>query len=117
MIEVRHIPPKMRTAVGVLLSAAAAFATSFVFSGRPSRVFIPLLFVFVLIAFAARYGVLVAVIGSALTALIFARYMYSPFGSLGIESATAKANLGWMMLCAITVSYLLFPPLNISRKQ
>lgn len=117
MAMARHIPPTMRTIVGVLLSTAAAFITAFIFAGRPSRVFIPLLFVFVLIAFAARYGVLVSVIGSALTALIFARYMYAPIGSLGIESAAAKANLGWMMLCAITVSYLLFPPSNISRKQ
>jgi K+-sensing histidine kinase KdpD len=117
MAIARHIPPKMRTVVGVLLSTAAAFVTAFVFAGRPSRVFIPLLFVFVLIAFAARYGVLVSVIGSAITAIIFARFMYSPLGSLNVESAAGKANLGWMMLCAITISYLLFPPSNISRKR
>lgn len=107
----------MRTAVGVLLSTISAFITALVFADRPSRVFIPLLFVLVLISFAARYGVLVSVIGSALTALIFAKFMYSPVGTFGIESPAAKANLGWMMLCAISISYLLFPPSNISNRK
>jgi integral membrane sensor domain MASE1 len=111
------IPPAMRTAVGVLLSTIAAFITALVFADRPSRIFIPFLFVVVLIWLSARYGVLVSVIGSALTALIFAKFMYSPVGSFSIESPAAKANLGWMILCAICISYLLFPPSNISNRK
>lgn len=87
-----------------------------IFAGRPSRVFVPLLFVAVLIHLSYRYGVLVSVIGSAIAALIFARFMYTPIGSYGIENATAKANLGWMILGAICVSYLLFPPMT-NRKR
>lgn len=110
-----HIPPSLRTVVGVLLSTVAAFVTARVFVGRPSRVFIPLAFIAVLILLAKNYGVLVSVIGSAVTAIIFARFMYAPIGSLGIDNDVAKANLGWMILCAITISYLLFPPTEIKH--
>ncbi len=105
-----HIPPRMRIVVGVVLSTIAAFATARVFVNRPTRVFIPFAFIVVLIVLARTYGVLTSVIGSAITAVIFARFMYPPLGTLGVDSEVAKANLGWMMLCAITISYLLFPP-------
>jgi len=105
----QHYTKALRITVGVLLSGAAAFAASLMFATRSWRIFIPLGFVVVLVVLAARYGVAVSVIGSVLTATIFAHYLFSPVGSLQVESETARTNLAWMVLAAISVSYLLFP--------
>ncbi len=99
----------VRTTIGVLLSAAAALVVSLMFATRSWRIFIPLAFIVVLVVLAARYGVAVSVIGSVLTAVIFAHYLFSPLGSLQVESSTAKTNLAWMVLASVSVSYLLFP--------
>jgi K+-sensing histidine kinase KdpD len=96
--------------IGVLLSASAALVSSLIFATRSWRVFVPLCFVVVLVVLAARYGVAVSVIGSALTAMIFAHFLFSPVGSFQVESDSAKMNLAWMVLASIAVSYLLFPP-------
>lgn len=91
---------------------------SLLFSTQPWRVFVPLAFVAVLVLIASRYGLVVAIIGSALTAIIFAHFLFSPLGNLQVESAAAKTNLAWMVLASIAVSYLLFPSHRIkNRKQ
>jgi K+-sensing histidine kinase KdpD len=104
--------------MGVLFSAAAALGASLLFAAQPWRVFVPLAFVVVLVVLASRYGLAVAVIGSALTAIIFAHFLFSPVGSLRVESSAARTNLAWMVLTSIAVSYLLFPSHHIrNRKQ
>ena len=95
----------------------AAYGTAMLFSGVRNKGFVPLVFIAVLILLAYRYGLLVSVIGSAMSALIFARFLYAPVGDFGIENAAAKTNLGWMILGAVCVSYLLLPPSNISNHK
>jgi K+-sensing histidine kinase KdpD len=101
---------KIRPLVGVLLCAVAALIASLVFEARPYRVFVPLGFVLVVLALAARYGMAVSVYGSLIAALIFARFLYHPIGSLRVDSEAARANLGWMVLGGIALSYLLLTP-------
>lgn len=104
--------------MGVLFSAAAALGASLLFAAQPWRVFVPLAFVVVLVVLASRYGMAVAVLGSVLTAIIFAHFLFSPVGSLRVESSAARTNLAWMVLASVAVSYLLFPSHNIrNRKQ
>lgn len=105
----------VRISIGVLLSAAAALAASLLFAEQPWRVFVPLAFVAVLVVIASRYGRAVAIIGSALTALIFAHFLFTPLGSLRVESTAAKTNLAWMILASVAVSYLLFPTHRINN--
>jgi len=104
--------------MGVLVTAAAAMIASLLFAAQPWRVFVPLAFVVVLVMIASRYGLAVAIIGSALTAVIFAHFLFSPLGSLRVESSAARTNLAWMILASVAVSYLLFPSHRIrNRKQ
>lgn len=106
----QQLTKAVRLTIGVLLSAAAALAASMMFSTKSWRIFVPLAFVVVLVLLAARYGVAVSVFGSVVTAIIFAHFLFSPLGSFRIESAGAKTNLAWMVLAAVGISYLLFPP-------
>jgi K+-sensing histidine kinase KdpD len=100
---------KHSTLIGVALSAVAALLVSLFFARVSRTAALPLLFAFVQIAIAARFGVKVSVVGSVTAAAIFATFLYSPTGSLMVESATARANLAWMVLASIAFSYLFLP--------
>ena len=100
----------LRTLTGLLLVLAAALITAGLFSHSTFRIFVPLGFVVVLIALAARFGLLVSVLGSVVAALVFAHRLYAPTGNLHVEELAARENLAWMILAAVTLSYLLFPP-------
>ncbi|HWR36445.1 MAG TPA: hypothetical protein VN622_11305 [Clostridia bacterium] len=115
--SIHRISKTARTVIGVLLSVIAALVASFAFADKPVRAFLPFVFVAVLVLLAARYGVAVSVIGSALTAIIFAHFLYSPLGSLHVDSAAARSNIAWMIMLAVSVSYLLFPPSEVSNKK
>jgi len=95
---------------GALLSLMAALVTARAFGHSQLRVVVPLGFVAVLIALASRFGPIVSVVGGALSAMIFAYFLFPPLFSLRVEDPTARENLSWMVLSAIALSYLLFPP-------
>jgi K+-sensing histidine kinase KdpD len=88
----------------------AALVTARAFGHSQLRVVVPLGFVAVLIALASRFGPIVSVVGGALSAMIFAYFLFPPLFSLRVEDPTARENLSWMVLSAIALSYLLFPP-------
>lgn len=100
----------LRTLTGLLLSLAAALIVAGLFSHSEWRLFVPLGFAVVLVVLAARFGILVSVLGSLGAALVFARRLYPPLGSIHVEQAAARESLAWMILSAISLSYLLFPP-------
>jgi K+-sensing histidine kinase KdpD len=100
----------LRTLTGLFLTLAAALIVAGLFSHSNFRLFVPLGFVFVLIILAARFGLIVSVLGSLVAAIVFAYRLYPPLGSIHVERAAARANLGWMILAAVALSYLLFPP-------
>ena len=106
----RKIAIALRTVTGLLLSLAAAFIVAGLFSHSEFRLFVPLGFVFVLIVLAARFGLMVSVLGSLVAAVVFAHRLFPPLGSVGAEQAAMRENLGWMILAAVALSYLLFPP-------
>jgi K+-sensing histidine kinase KdpD len=108
---------RLRAAIGVLIAAGAAFGLAQLFAGHHVKVFLPLWFVAVLVALAVRYGLMVGVVGSLLSAAIFATTLFSPVGSLWISDLTARRNLAWMVLGGVVLSYLLAPSDSARRKS
>jgi K+-sensing histidine kinase KdpD len=100
----------LRTLTGLFLSLAAAFILAGLFAHSNFRLLVPFGFVFVLIVLAARFGLIVSVLGSLLAAIVFAHRLYPPLGSIHVAQAAARESLGWMILAAVALSYLLFPP-------
>jgi K+-sensing histidine kinase KdpD len=100
--------------MGVLLAAGAAYGLARLFAGHDAKVFLPLWFVAVLVVLAIRYGLAVGVVGSLLSAAIFAVTLFSPTGSLWINDVGARRNLAWMVLGGIVLSYL-FAPADSAR--
>jgi len=106
----------LRTLTGLFLAVAAAFIAAGLFSHSSFRLFVPLGFVFVLMVLAARFGLIVSVLGSLVAAIVFAHRLYLPIGNIQVEPAAARASLGWMILAAVALSYLLFPPRTVSGR-
>ena len=104
------------TFTATMLLGVCALLAAVIFAGRPLRTIVPLVFVLLVVAGAARYGVMVGILGSLLGAAIFARYLFPPIGSLQIEATVARANIGWMLLGGISLSYL-FAGTGISDKH
>jgi len=101
----------------VLLVAAAAYGLAQLFAGHHLKVFLPLWFVAALVALAVRYGLVVGIVGSLLSAAIFATTLFSPIGSLWISDHAARQNLAWMVLGGVVLSYLLAPSDSRTRKS
>lgn len=106
-----------RTIWGLLLCSALAVGSGYAFSNHPSRVFLPFLFVIVIVAIAARYGVMVGILGSIVSAVIFAHLLYSPLHSIEVDDITARASLAWMILGGIAIPYLVLPGLRSGTKK
>jgi K+-sensing histidine kinase KdpD len=104
-----RLPRWLRPVVGVLLSVGAAYGAALAFAGRDLRIVLPLWFVAVLVVLGMRYGMAVGIIGSLLSAVIFAHMLFAPLGSFRIGDEAARQNLAWMVLGGIALSYLLAP--------
>ena len=97
-----------RTMWGFILCCGLALASSYLVSDR-AKVFLPFAFVLVIIAVAARYGVMVGILGSIASAIIFAHLLYSPLHSFHVDDVTARTGLAWMVLGGIAIPYLVLP--------
>ena len=103
--------------VGVALCAAGSALLAEVFAARSSRNIIPLAFVSVIVLLAARYGAAVGIFGSLAAALIFSAFLFAPLHKLHVENDAARANIGWMLLAGIALSYLLAGPPQTPKNE
>lgn len=113
----KNLRRSINIALGTLLSAVFASILSVLFYRSPMRGFLPLAFVVILVLLSRRFGVSVSLTGSLTAAIIFAMFLFPPLGSARVENEHARMNLGWMVLCAVAVSYLLYPrsPIDTGR--
>lgn len=97
------------TAIGTLLCASVALVLALVFSRTRLEFALPLICLAVVLAVAARFGVATGVLGSIVSAFLFAYFVYSPEGSFHIASPDARANVSWLLLGGISLSFLFTP--------
>ena len=112
-----RLPGRFATIVGVAWCAALAGLVAFVFASRASRALVPLAFVGVILAMAVRYGAAVGLFGSVAAALIFSTFLFEPLHNFGVQNPAARANVGWMLLAGIALSYLLAGPPQTPNKS
>ena len=99
----------LHSTFGIAVSAVSAIAVALIFSRTQWKLAAPFLFAAVLVILAGRFGAMVSVVGSLLAAMIFATLLFSPAHSLHVANETERATLAWMILLAVSASYLLFP--------
>ena len=97
------------TAIGTLLCASLALILALVFNKTRLEFALPLVCLAVVLSVAARFGVATGVLGSIVSAFLFAYFVYSPEGSFRIASPDARANVSWLLLGGISLSFLFTP--------
>ena len=81
------------TAIGTLLCASIALILALLFNQTRLEVSLPLICLAVVVSVAARFGVATGVLGSLVSALLLAYFVYAPQHSLRIVNHDARANL------------------------
>ena len=91
--------------LGTVACAGLAGTAAVLFQQQPSRVFVPLGFLIIIALVATTLGRTAGILGSLAAASIFASFLFTPVGSLVVRESAARANLGWMLLAGVAVSY------------
>ncbi len=96
-------------ASSLLLCAAAAWSVSQFGWGHTHRLVLPFVFLGLVLVLGFRYGRIVGILGSILSAFVFAHALYEPVGSFFVADQAARSALAWALLLGVSVSYLLLP--------
>jgi len=105
------------TAIGTLLCASVALILALLFNQTRMEVTLPIICLAVVVSVAARFGVATGVLGSVVSALLLAYFVYAPQHSLRIVNHDARANLSWLLLGGISLSFLFTPRRDEPTKE
>src|SRR5262249_5611066 len=97
------------TVIGTLLCTSAAALLAALFASSSVRVALPLICLAIVLAVAARFGATTGILSSVFSAIVLAYFVFSPVHSLEVADATARNNLGWLLLGGISLSFLFAP--------
>ncbi|HVH88803.1 MAG TPA: DUF4118 domain-containing protein [Terriglobales bacterium] len=107
----------LNTAIGTVLCASVALVLALVFNQTRLEVALPLISLAAVLAVAARFGVATGVLGSVVSALLLAYFVYAPEGSFHVVSYDARANLSWLLIGGISLSFLFTPRRNAQPRE
>src|SRR5689334_4653805 len=107
----------MGAAIGGLLCALAENGVNAESDGDVWKNVAPLIFTVVLLVTGAVVGERAGSQGHVLASLVFAGFLFGPVGSIQVANASARANLGWMLLIGIGFSFLFAPPTSNIRRH
>jgi K+-sensing histidine kinase KdpD len=85
----------------------AASLLAILFWNSRIQILAPILFTFVVVAVAVRFGRAVGILGTLFGAALFALWLYPPFGALRVSSQEARGSLNALLLGGLVLSYLL----------
>jgi K+-sensing histidine kinase KdpD len=98
----------VNSAIGFVLCGFAASLLAILFwNSHRYQILEPILFTFVVVAVAIRFGRVVGILGTLFGAALFAIWLYPPFGSLRVSSQQALGSLHALLLGGLVLSYLL----------
>ena len=90
-----------------LVCGIAALLLCWVFKSSTNSALVPLVCLVFIVIVAIRYGARSGIIGSILATIVFCFALLPPLGSLRVRDQTERANVVWMLLGGISLSYLL----------
>jgi K+-sensing histidine kinase KdpD len=103
-------------AMGVILCTAAAECFSFLFHESSFKGYLPLLFIVIILLIAIRFGTWAGVVGTLLSSVVFALFLFAPQSSVIVSDLTARSNLIWMVVVGLVLSYF-FAATPPSKKE
>jgi K+-sensing histidine kinase KdpD len=97
----------VNSAIGLVLCGCAACLLAILFWNSRLQILAPMLFVFVAVGVAMRFGRTAGVLGTLFGAALFALWLYPPLGSLRVSTSEARGTLNAVLLGGLVLSYLL----------
>ncbi len=67
----------------------------------------PLVCLIFIVLVAVRYGARSGIIGSILATVVFCFALFPPVGAFHVDDQSERANVVWMLLGGVSLSYLL----------
>jgi len=116
-VQSRRILAVIDTTIGTLLCASIALILALLFHQTRLEVTLPLVCLAVVVSVAARFGVATGVLGSIVSALLLAYFVYAPQYSLRISNHDARTSLSWLLLGGISLSFLFTPRRTEATKE
>jgi len=105
--------PRLRsyvlTALGAVICAWSAAVVCIILHGHYAGNTVPVAFLAIVVLVAIRFGTAAGVLGSTISALIFACFLFQPMGTVSVQDPAARMNLAWLILGGLACSYLLAP--------
>ena len=92
-------------AMGVILCTTTAGCFSLLFHESSFKRYLPLLFISIILLVAVRFGTWAGVVGTLLSSVVFAMFLFAPQSSLMVNDLTARSNLIWMVVVGLILSY------------
>lgn len=90
---------------GTSLSACIAAVLIYSVRGTSRSVLVPIVFIVVIILCARYFGVLAGILGSILGTILFAFFLFEPYGTFHVGNHQALFNLGLLLFAGIALSY------------
>jgi K+-sensing histidine kinase KdpD len=109
--------PMIDSLVGASICSLIAVLASTAANGHTWRTMVPLLFISVLLFVSLIFGSGAGVLGTVLATVIFAVLLFNTKGSIQVADEAARANLAWMLLLGVSLSFLLGPASAAFRRH
>jgi len=100
------MPGFLKYVLSVVLAGALALALAILLRDYPMKRAVPAIFVLFLVLIAQLVGRLASLLVACLAGLIFAVYLFEPYGDLRVASATDRIVLSCFALVAVVLAYL-----------
>ena len=97
------------------LCAGGALALSVLFRGYALKAAVPAVFLLVLVPAIAEGGRMGGLVVAAAASVIFAMYLFEPYGSLAVRSAVDQTELSFFGLAAVVV--ICFSPRAVALRS
>jgi K+-sensing histidine kinase KdpD len=104
------LPVRFKPLLGSILCGSLALIVSLMGHDKPGKSILPIWFLAVVMVIVFRFGSMAGVLGTILSGIIFAIYLFEPFHRLAVHDAIAKNNLMWMLLAGLALSIFGRPP-------
>jgi len=105
-----RIPPKFKALLGAILCATLAVVVAVMGQSKPGKSILPIWFLAAVMLIIFRFGALAGILGTVISGIIFAVYLFEPLGRLAVHNEVQKDNLMWMVLVGIALSIFGRPP-------
>lgn len=99
-----RVPNRFKAVLGTLLCATLAVVVSLVGQTQPGKSALPIWFLVIVMLIVFRFGSLAGIFGTIISGMIFALYLFEPFGRLAVHNQVQKDNLMWMVLVGLVLS-------------